>query len=182
MLILIRLAFGALVPLGIFLLVKAIKLLRGSFFGSVIAEARLGGPPQLVELAVAKAGLHAIWLRGRRAQVYGLNNKTFRPAIWEDTTRELVPLHATLGRTQASDGDGYREKFYTFEVPAGRYALDLSGLPLAGDVAGLVVQVRETTPTYYGVAGILLCIVSGFLIIGGIVLASLAGEIVNVHN
>jgi hypothetical protein len=175
MLILIRLVFAALVPLGIFLLVKAIKLLRGSFFGNIIAEARLGG---LVELVVAKAGLYAIWLRGRRAQVYALSSKTFRPAIWENATRELVPLHATLGRTH---GDGYREKFYTFEVPAGRYTLDLSGPSQAGDVAGLVVQVRETTPTYYGVAGILLCIVSGFLIIGGIVLASLAGEIVNAN-
>jgi hypothetical protein len=182
MLILIRLAFGALVPLGIFLLVKAIKLLQASFFGKVIAETLLAGPSQLVELAVAEAGLYAIWLRGRRAQVYALSSKVFRPIVWEYTTRKLVPLSATLGRTQASDGDGYREKFYTFEVPAGRYTLDLSGPPPAGDMAGLVVQVRQTTPFFYGLAGILLCIVSGFLIIGGIVLASLAGEIVNAHH
>jgi len=193
MVLLARLAFIALIPLGIFLLIKAIKLIRASFFGDIIAEAKL--VQQLVALAIPEEGLYSIWLRGSKSQV--LSVEGFRPTIWENTTRLLVPLAATIGRMQASDSDGFRTKVFSFSASAGSYTLDVSELPTVPTVSGavarfftgkpidpatLVVQVRKTKPTFYGVFGILLCIVSGFLLIGGIVFAIVIGEIINANS
>ena len=190
MVLLARLAFIALIPLGIFLLVKAIKLIRASFFGDIIAEAKLA--QKQIGLAISEEGLYSIWLRGSKSQV--LSVEGFRPTVWENSTRRLLPLDATIGRMQASDSDGFRMKVFSFSASAGSYTLDTGELPKVPTVSGavarffagkpidpstFVVQVRKTAPTIYGVFGILLCIVSGFLLIGGIVFASVIGEIIH---
>ncbi|MGI4865789.1 MAG: hypothetical protein ACRYFZ_17835 [Janthinobacterium lividum] len=193
MVLLARLAFIALIPLGIYLLIKAIKLIGASFFGAFIAEAKLA--QKLVGLAIPEEGLYVIWLRGSKSQVLSIEG--FQPTVWENSTRLLVPLDATIGRMQASDSDGFRMKVFSFSASAGSYTLDTGELPKVPAVSGavmrfftgqpidpgtFVVQVRKTKPAIYGIFGILLCIVSGFLIIGGIVFATLADQIINVRH
>ncbi len=190
MVLLARLAFIALIPLGIFLLIKAIKILRASFFGDVIAEAKLA--QKLVALAIPEEGLYAIWLRGSKSQV--LSAEGFRPVIRENATQRYVPLDSTIGRVHASDSNGFRMKLFTFPASPGNYTLDTGELPKVPTISGaltrfftgrpidpaeFVAQVRKTEPAIYGIFGILLCIVSGFLIIGGIIFTTLADKIIN---
>jgi hypothetical protein len=190
MVLFVRLVFVALVPLGVFVLVKAIKLIRATFFGDIVAEAKLS--QEQADLLLPVEGLYAIWLKGGRLQVPAV--QSLRPAIWEKTTKVLVQLDPTVGLVRAHGSEGYRVQLFTFSAPAGSYTLDMGELPAAGKSSGalaslfssnasdpstLVAQVRATKPFYYGVLGILLCVVSGFLLLGGIIGSILADKIVN---
>ena len=190
MVFLVRLVFVALVPLGVFVLIKAIKLIRVTFFGDILAEAKLS--QQRVDLLLPAEGLYAIWLKGGRMQVP--SGQSFRPTIWEKTTKAFVQLNPTLGQVRAHGSDVYRVQLFTFSAPAGSYTLEMGELPPVGKSAGalaslfaskasdpstLVAQVRATKPFYYGVLGILLCVASGFLLLGGIIGSILADKIVN---
>jgi hypothetical protein len=62
-LILYRVLFFCMVPFGIFILVKTIRMLKGVFSGEVIAE--IPFTQKEVKFEIVKPGIYAIWQKGQ---------------------------------------------------------------------------------------------------------------------
>lgn len=62
-LIVFRILFFFLVPFGIFILVKTIRMIKGVFTGEVITE--IPFTQKEVEFEISRPGVYAIWQKGQ---------------------------------------------------------------------------------------------------------------------
>ena len=187
-LILYRILFFCMVPCGIYILVKTIRMLKGVFSGEVIVE--IPFTQKEVTFDIVKPGIYAIWQKGqlfRRTPV-----DKFQLKLTRLPSGENVSLPKSFFCPHINGMDTCRIEMNRFSAEAGSYRLTivegtsvsvfekiaLSFVPAKPvDYSQYFIQVRESRPVYYIIASIPLFTLSAFLIIGGVVGGFMAPEI-----
>ncbi len=187
--LLIRILLFCCIPVGIFILVKGIKLIRSTFYGPLFLElSYLQGTGQF---ALTEGGDYSIWHKAPLLRRVPIDK--YRPHIFNDLTHEEVSLSRSyLGMQANGFGDG-RLQLFTFFAGPGNYTLTLkdgssiSGLqkmianvipqPEGTDLSKHFIQVRKTQPILLTILAIPITILGGSGIIGGFVLGLLADQV-----
>jgi hypothetical protein len=188
-LILYRVLFFCLAPVGIYILVKTIRMLKGVFNGEVIAE--IPFTQKEISFNIIRPGIYAIWQKGqlfRRTPV-----DKFQLKLTKAPSDEIVPLPKSFFSPYLNGIDTRRMEMNRFSADSGSYCLTvvegssvsvfervaLSLIPAKPvDYSQYFIQVRESRPVYYILAAIPLFTLSAFLIIGGLVAGFTAQVIV----
>ncbi|RVU00970.1 hypothetical protein EOD41_10080 [Mucilaginibacter limnophilus] len=187
--LLIRILLFCCIPVGIFILVKGIKLIRRSFYGTVfleIAYSEGGGRFTLIE-----AGSFSIWLKAPLLKRVALDK--YKPQIYNVATGEELHLSYSITGMHANGFYEGRQEIFTFSAEPGEYQLQLiKGSSLSGlqsiitrlmpsgdniDLSKHFLQVRETQPAILAFLAIPIIILGVGGIIGGFVLGLLADQV-----
>lgn len=185
----IKILFFCLIPIGIFALIKGIKLMRKSFNGALLLEIPFS---QLkAQFYISKAGTFSIWQKGKlltRTRVDKL-----RPYIYSELTKEELNLNYSSLSPRTNDFTTGRMELFTFYAQIGNYKIELKeGTSLIGlqnliskaipsksiDMTKFFIQVRESQPQVYTFLAIPMIISGMGGIIGGFVLGILADQII----
>lgn len=188
--ILYRILFFCLVPVGVYILVKTIKLLKGVFNGEVIAE--IPFTQKEVTFNIVRPGIYAIWQKGqlfRRTPV-----DKFQLKLNKLTSGESVSLPRSFFSPYLNGIDTGRLEMNRFSAESGSYRLTiiegnsvsifekiaLSLVPAKPvDYSKYFIQVRESRPVYFIIAAIPLFALSGLMMIGGLVAGFMAPAILS---
>lgn len=183
-----KILFFLLIPAGILLLAFSIKLVRKTFSGNVILEIPFA--TKTAEFSLIRPGTYSIWHRGELFRKAPLDE--FRPVIIDKSTSEEIKLSHLLFRPNTTGRKSARMEIFRFSAPAGKYILSLmegssisraensliKKMPLEMvDYDKYFIQVRESQPFIITIGGIIMIVLSGFCIIGGLVLGILAEQI-----
>jgi hypothetical protein len=184
----IRILFFCLVPLGIFLLIKGIRLLRKSFTGELLLEISL--EQKEGDFLIAKQGEYAIWQKGKIFMKTPL--ASIRPVIYDNQSKEAVHLYPAMMRIRSNSFSKSQMEIYTFHATPGNYSLKLErGSSISAPekfITGLIpakevepseyfILIREKQPVIYLVAGILMTILSAGCLLCGIIFGTLAEQL-----
>ena len=185
----IRILFFCLIPIGVFALLKGIKLIRKSFNGAVLLEipfSQLSG-----QFYASKAGTFSIWQKGKLLTRTPVDK--LRPFIYSELTKEELKLNYSLLRPRTNDFSTGRMELFTFYASIGSYKIELKeGTSLFGlqnliskakpsksiDMTEFFIQVRESQSQVFTFLAIPIIISGMFGIIGGFVLGILADQII----
>jgi hypothetical protein len=186
--ILIRILFFCLIPIGVFILVKGIKLTRKSFHGALLLEM-----PYLQtsgQFSVAEGGDFSIWHKAPLLKRTPLDQ--YKPHLYNSVTNEELPVSKSYSGMQTSDFSDGRMEIFTFVAPVGNYTLKLEdGTSLSGiqsvianavpsgnlDLSKHFVQIRKTQPQIFAFLAIPITILGAGGIIGGLVFGLLADQL-----
>lgn len=186
--LLYRILFFCLVPIGIFILIKTIRMLKGIFSGELMAEIPFTQNECTFE--VTRPGVYAVWQKGqlfRRTPV-----DKFQLKLTKVSSNENVSLPRSLFSPHLNGMKTGRMEMNRFYADSGSYRLNIvEGSNISTfeklavrlfpakpvDYNQYFIQVRESRPVYYMIAAIPLFILSGFCIIGGFVAGFLAPNI-----
>jgi hypothetical protein len=181
---LFRILMFSMVPIGIFLLVKVIRMLKKTFNGKIIAEIPFQQKTSTFELV--EPGHYAIWQKGQLFRKTPIGD--FKLQI-QDESGIIVRLKPTWFNVHKSGWDMGRTELKKFTAAAGKYTLAVLDQPSGNFLQKILkdtlpvkpldqdqyfIQIRESQPVYYLLIAIPLFTLSGFLIIVGLV-AGLAG-------
>lgn len=179
-LILFRILFFCLVPIGIFILVKTIRMLKGVFNGEVIAEFPF--TQKEIVFDISRPGIYAIWQKGKLFRRTPVDK--FRMELNEVPSGEKVVLPRSFFSPYFNGMDTARMEMNRFLAKEGHYRLTLvegtnislfekivtSLIPAKPvDYSQYFIQVRESRPVYYIIAAIPLFALSAFCMFGGLV-------------
>jgi len=185
---LVRIALFGMIPLGAFLLHRTIRSVRKSFGGKTLAEIPFLQKTGTFE--IAQPGVYALWHQGQAFRKLPVDR--FRPAITREDTGERIALTPSLLRPQVRKRGRFSMELFRFRAEPGAYGIELAegssvsavealiarAVPAReADLREYVLQVRESQPVVHLLIGIPLLVVSGCLMIGGLVLGILAGQI-----
>jgi hypothetical protein len=183
-----QILFFCLIPVGIIILIFAIRMVQKTTGGSIILE--IPYSQKSADFEITRTGKYSIWHLGQFFRKAPLDE--FRPVITNKSTGEETVLSTLLFRPNMNNGITARMELFRFSLPAGKYRLQLlpgssiSGvedafirrLPLKKvDTGKYFIQVRATQPFILLIAGILLLVLAGFCIIGGLVVGILFDQI-----
>jgi hypothetical protein len=185
-----RIFFFCLVPIGVFILVKTIRMVRGIFNGEVIIEKSF--TIKEIQFEIKKAGVYAIWQRGKLFQRTPVDK--FALKLFRDPSGEAVSIGISIFRPHISNLDTARMEMNRFSAEPGRYRLQIvEGSSVSVferlimklfpakpvDYSQYFIQVRESRPVYYMIAAIPLFTLCGFCILGGFVAGFMAPYILS---
>ena len=185
-----RIFFFCLVPVGIFILVKAIRMLKHVFNGEVIAEKPF--TDKQIHFEIKKAGVYAVWHRGRLFQRTAIDK--FILKLFHEPSGELVSMGPSIFRPYLNSLDTARVETNRFYAEPGKYSIQIvegSGVSFFErlflklfpdtpvDYSQYFIQVRESRPIYYMIGAIPLFALCGFCIIGGFVAGFMAPYILS---
>jgi len=186
---LIRILFFCLIPIGIFILIKAIQLLRKTFNGKVVLEIpylQNGG-----QFSVTKAGYFSVWQKGQMFKRTPIDK--FKLYIFEELTKEAIKLRFSLLRPQTNNFSTGRIELYRFYAPIGNYKIEfregsnisklesLVGniIPLQSvDLSKYFIEIRESQSQIITFLAIPMLLLGFFGTVGGLVLGLLADQII----
>ncbi|PIE50700.1 MAG: hypothetical protein CSA38_01660 [Flavobacteriales bacterium] len=181
--------FFGLMPIGIFLLVKGIKIIRKQIHSKPLLE--LPYLQKSGKFSITKAGQFSIWQKGR------LWKKTpfyhFRLRIYNEFTHQEIPIHRLpfFMRMQMNGFSKGRTRLWYFDAPAGNYKiiieeksptpleqlnLDISSDKLI-DLSEYYIEIRKNKEIFISILTIIMIILGGILTISGFVLGILANKI-----
>lgn len=187
-LIVFRILFFSLVPIGIFILVKTIRLLRGVFSGEVIAE--IPFTQKEIVFNIIRPGIYAIWQKGQLLRRTPIDK--FQLKLNKTTSGENISLPRSFFRPYLNGFDTGRMEMNRFSAESGSYRLTIvegtnvslfeklvtSLIPAKPvDYSQYFIQIRESRPVYYIIAAIPLFTLSGFCMIGGLIAGFMAPHI-----
>ncbi|EHQ25037.1 hypothetical protein [Mucilaginibacter paludis] len=187
-LILFRVLFFCLVPVGIFILVKTIRMLKGIFAGEVIAE--IPFTQQEVLFEITRPGVYAIWQKGQLFRKTPVDK--FQLKLNKIASGEAISLPQSFFRPYINGFDTGRMEMNRFSAESGQYRLTVvEGTSVSVfeklafnlfpakpvDYSQYFIQVRESRPIYYMIAAIPLFTLAGFCMIGGMVAGFIAPDI-----
>ena len=187
-LILFRILFFCVVPVGIVILIKTIKMLKGVFNGRVIAEIPFTQKEILFDITMP--GIYAIWQKGQLFKRTPVDK--FRLELYEVSQSKTVSLQRSFFSPHLNGMDTGRMEMYRFSAERGSYRLVLvEGTSISVfenlltkmipakpvDYNQYFIQVRESRPVYYIIAAIPLFTLSAFCMIGGLVAGFMAPDI-----
>ena len=179
-LIIYRVLFFCLVPLGIFILVKAIIMLRGVFSGKILAEIPL--TVKEAKFEIIEPGVYAVWLKGSMFKRTPVDK--FVLELFKEPMGQQVDLPGSLFSPYVNGFDSGRMEMNRFSAEVGSYCLkQVAGSQITGleafftrlfpsgkvDYSKFFLQVRKSKPVYYIIAGIPLIMLSIACIFGGII-------------
>lgn len=178
--IFLRIALFCLIPVGIFLLIKTIRMLKKTFNGKVVAEIPFTQKETTFNLP--ESGVYAIWQKGQLFQKTPVDK--FEMQLSRESNGEGVTLTTSLLRPNMNGFETGRMEMKRFYAESGNYKLilreslenssfeqvfsDLFPAKMV-DYDKYFIQVRESGPAYQMLLAVPLFLLSGFLIIGGFV-------------
>lgn len=181
----LQLLFFLLIPVGVIILFKAIRLVRKSFAGEIVAEfpfSRKGA-----DFEIIRPGVYAIWQKGQYLRKMPLDK--FRPVIHDKSTRDTLSLTAPLFRPNSVKRGTVQMEIFRFRAETGRYHIELAPGSSVSSLEKIIfslvpakdaslekysVMVRESQPFLHLLSGIILLLLSAFMIIGGLVMGILS--------
>ncbi|RYD96015.1 MAG: hypothetical protein EOP54_14715 [Sphingobacteriales bacterium] len=188
-LILLRLLFFCLTPIGIFILIKGIKMIRKAFNGDILLSIPYlenGG-----KFSVTKAGNFSVWQKGKAFRRTPVDK--FKLRIYEESTNEEVALKLSILRPETNNFSTARMELYWFYAPVGTYSVsfnagsNISGFEgLAGnmiplppaDLSKYFIEIRTSQSPLITLLAIPVILLGGLGIAGGLVLGLLADRII----
>ena len=190
-LIILKILFFICIPIGIFLLVAGIKLVYKVFNTKVIVETQMS--EEGVSFEITKSGNYSIWIK---APIFRTNHlDKIKPKIYNQDNQKYIKLRYNFLRSQytrSNNGSVGQMKLLTFKAEKGNYQLELvegsslhipfekqivSSVLKEADIAKCFIQVREDTPSFYGLSGVLLIVLGVGGSIAGFVLGLLTEKI-----
>lgn len=177
-----------LIPVGAIILLFPVRSLKRTFSGEIILE--IPYTRKSSELIIMETGYYTIWHLGTAFTKAPLSE--FRPEITERSTGSRIRLIPSLFRPNVTGFKTARMELFRFKAAAGNYTLNLvEGSSVSGientiteliparkvDPGKYLIQVRKSQPRISVFISIFLIAISGFCIIGGLVLGVLAEQI-----
>ena len=187
--LLLRVLFFCLTPLGIFILIKGITLIRKAFNGKILLEVPYlenGG-----EFSITEAGNFSVWQKGELFKRTPVDK--FKVRIFKAVTNEEIKLNTSLLSPRTNDFSTGRMELYRFFAPAGNYKIifqqgsNVSGLEsIIGSVLPIqpvnlskyFIQIREAQPQINSLIAIPMILFGILGTVGGIILGVLAEQVV----
>ena len=187
-LILIRVLFFCLIPIGIFIFVKAIQILNKTFNGKILTEIQYlqsGG-----QFSVKVAGNFSVWQKGQMFKRTPIDK--FKLHIYEKSTNEEIKLNSSLLRPQTNNFSTGRMELYRFYAPIGNYEIEfregsnvsklesLIGtiIPLQpADLSKYFIEIRQSQPQIITLLAIPMLLIGLFGTVGGLVMGLIADQI-----
>lgn len=187
--ILLRVLFFCLTPLGIFILIKGITLIRKAFKGKILLEVPYlenGG-----EFSITEAGNFSVWQKGELFKRTPVDK--FKVRIFKTITNEEIKLNASLLSPRTNDFSTGRMELYHFFAPVGSYKIifqqgsNASGFEnLIGSILPIqpinlskyFIQIREAQPQINSLIAIPMILLGVLGTVGGIILGVLAEQVV----
>lgn len=181
---LFRILMFSMIPLGIFLLVKVIRMLKKTFSGKIIVEIPFQQKETTFELTTY--GQYAIWQKGQLFRKTPVGDFSLQI---QDENGNPIKLNPTWFRVRKNGWDTGSTELKKFKAPAGKFTLSILDQPDGNFIQKILkdslpvkpvdqtqyfIQIRESQPVYYFLLAIPLLTLSGFLIIVGMV-AGLVG-------
>jgi hypothetical protein len=175
-----RFLFFALIPIGVVVLIMAIRLLKKSLAGNIISEVPFAQKVSFFRLK--EPGVYSIWQKGQFFRKLPVDQ--FRPVVFNNVTEEKVSLFPSIFRPNSNDGTTFKMELFRFTTGPGMYRMELTeGSSISGvekfisrifpakkaDLSQYYIQVRESQPFIFVIFGILMLCLSGFMMIGGLV-------------
>jgi hypothetical protein len=167
---LFRILFFCLVPVGIFILVKTIRMLKGIFNGKVLAEVPFTQKEVIFE--VTTPGIYAVWQKGQLFRRTLVDKYVLE--LMKEPSGEQVALARSFFNPHVNGFDGARMEMNRFSAQAGHYRLILKEKSGASIFEGLFYRLFPARPIDYMIAAIPLFTLSGLFIIGGFVAGFMA--------
>ena len=164
--ILLRILFFCLVPLGVFFIFKGIQLARKAFSGAILLEIPYN--QRTGQFSIPTSGAFTIWQKGRLQKRPRVTN--IQPIIRHTVTQQEVPLYSVRSQVSSNNGSVGRVQIFSFDAQAGSYTLQLvesAGFDKPVDLSKYFIQVSERQPSYYIVFGVLLILLGAFTAMGG---------------
>jgi hypothetical protein len=177
---LLRIVSFCLIPVGIFLLIKTIRMLKKTFNGKVMAEIPFTQKETTFNLP--EKGVYAIWQKGQLFRKTPVDK--FEMHLSRESDGESIALTTSLLRPNMNGFETGRMEMKRFYAESGNYKLilressenssfeqvfsDLFPAKMV-DYNKYFIQVRESGPAYQMFLAIPLFLLSGFMIIGGFV-------------
>jgi hypothetical protein len=185
---LLRILFYGLMPMGVFILIMAIRQLRKSFFGKILVE--IPFTQREAEIDIVDSGDYGIWQKGKLLKRTLFNR--FDLQFVNVATGHAISLHNSFFAPHVNGFDTGRIEWKRFHAPIGRYHLRLieqsshtvsrgilsvfmSNNPV--DYSQYWLQVRESQPAIFLIIAIPMIILSLACIFGGLVLAINAKDV-----
>ena len=185
---LLRILFYGLIPMGVFILIMAIRQLRKSFFGKILVE--IPFTKREAEIDIVDSGDYGIWQKGKLLKRTLFNQ--FDLQLVNTATGHVISLHNSLFAPHVNGFGTGRIEWKRFNAPNGRYSLRLtehsshsvsrgifsalmSNNPV--DYSQYWLQVRESQSAFYMIIAIPMFILSIACIFGGLVLAINAKDV-----
>lgn len=183
--ILFRILSIGLLSAGIFLLVKVLRMLKKTFNGTIIAEIPFA--QKQTNFQLLSPGYFAIWQKGQLFRKTPIADFTLQILDEKGAVIKLLP---TWFNVQKNGWDTGRTELKKFSAIAGNYTLQIlnepSGNHLQNIIANMLpvkpvdedqyfIEIRESQPVYYLLIAIPLLILSGGMIMVGLV-ASIIGS------
>lgn len=184
----LKILLFCLVPIGIFILYKGIKLLRTSFTGKVLLD--LPYLDRMGYLTIPESGIYSIWQKGP------LFRKTpiakFRPQIRNTSTDQVINLSSSIMSLRSNNFSTGRMEMFTFAADVGHYEIKLvagssvssfqeiigEALPFADmDLKKYAIEVRKSQSQVLTMLSIPLMLLGFAFTLGGFVLGLLAEQI-----
>lgn len=177
---LFRVLSFCLVPVGVFILMGAIRMLKGVFNGRVMAE--IPFTRKEVEFQISRPGVYAVWQEGRLFRKTPVDK--FKLKLTDISTSTEVSMPKSFFSPYLNGLDTGRMEMYRFKAHSGRYRLTVTegtGISLFEKLASKLIpakpvdygkyfiQIRESRPLYCMFLAIPLFAFSALCIIGGLV-------------
>ena len=177
----VRALLFCLIPIGLFIVFRAIKLLRNAFNGDVLLT--LPYQDNIGRFTVSKSGVYAVWHKGPLFKKTPLAQ--FRPQLLNTSTNKESKLHRSLLSPRSNNFATGSMELFTFRAEVGHYELKLisgsstsrlqamigGALPLADiDLSQYSIEIRESQSQLLTILAIPLLLLGILGIIGGLVL------------
>ena len=180
----IRILLFLIVPVGIFTVFKAIKLLRSAFNGDVLLA--LPYHDSVGSFTVSKSGVYSIWHKGPVFKKTPLAK--FRPHISSTSTGKDIKLNPSILSPRSNNFATGRMELFTFRAEIGHYELKLvsgtstsrlqaivgNAIPLADiDLSLYSIEVKESQSQIITILAIPLLLLGILGIVGGLIVGLL---------
>ena len=143
-----RILFFCLVPVGVFILVKGIKLILKSFNGAILLD--LPFTQKSGVFSISEAGHFSVWHKGTLRRKAPLGK--FRPRVYNQITQGEIQLNHSLMSPRVNGFSTGRMELFTFYAMAGNYILDLAeGSSVSGlqQLIGNIIPVKPIDLSQY---------------------------------
>ena len=173
-----------IVPIGIFTVFKAIKLLRNAFNGDVLLA--LPYYDSVGSFTVSESGIYAIWHKGPLFKRAPLAH--FRPHILNTSTNKESKIYSSIMSPRSNNFATGRMELFTFRAEIGHYKLKLvpgsstsrlqailgNAIPLADiDLNRYSIEVKKSQSQVLTILAIPLLLLGILGIVGGLIIGLL---------
>ena len=184
----IKILFFCLIPIGMLILSKGIKLLKKPLNGKVILS--LHYSDKVGNFTIEKTGIYSIWQKGDLLKKTPINK--FRPHLYDAATNKELILKPSIMSPRSNNFSTGQMEMFTFTAKAGNYELKLlsgssvsklqsvvgSAIPLANiDPKNYFIEVRESQSQLLTLLSIPMMLLGLAGVIGGPVMGLLAEQL-----
>lgn len=184
----LKILLFCLVPIGIFILYKGVKLFRSAFTGQVLLE--LPYLDRMGYFTISESGIYSIWQKGPLLKKTPIAK--FRPQIRNTSTDQVINLSPSIMSPRSNNFSTGSMEIFTFAADAGHYQLNLVAgssvssfqkiigdvLPFADmDLKKYAIEVRKSQSQLLTMLSIPIMLLGFACTLGGFVLGLLAEQI-----